>query len=130
VVLGSEMVTAKPMNSNSIMVIVPYRHAGTWVFDDERVGLVQEPFVSGIPEMIDDLVRDLPRADRGLRLLFSAKPFPGHDIRLTWRREEDGGNWYWSGRHQAEGWLCPALLKYFEKPPPEIYAKAEVLGSD
>jgi hypothetical protein len=24
-----------------------------------------------------------------------------------------------------EGWLCPALFKYFEVAPKEIYAKAE-----
>jgi len=24
-----------------------------------------------------------------------------------------------------EGWLCPALFKYFEKAPQEIYAKFE-----
>jgi hypothetical protein len=48
--------------SNAIMVIFPYRYHHTWVFDDERVGLVKEPFVSGIPEMIDRLVQDIPNA--------------------------------------------------------------------
>ncbi len=28
---------------------------------------------------------------------------------------------------RAEGWLCPALFKYFDKSPAEIYAKAEAL---
>jgi hypothetical protein len=32
---------------NAINVISPYKHHGMWVFDDARVGLVQEPFVSG-----------------------------------------------------------------------------------
>lgn len=41
---------------NSIMVIFPYRHNKTWVFDDELMELIQEPFVSGIPKMIDILV--------------------------------------------------------------------------
>jgi hypothetical protein len=41
---------------NAIMVIAPYRHEGTWVFDDPSAGLVKEPFVAGIPEMIDILV--------------------------------------------------------------------------
>jgi hypothetical protein len=40
------------------------------VFDDPAVGLKAEPFVSGIPEMIDALVQDIPQADRGFRLLF------------------------------------------------------------
>jgi len=24
-----------------------------------------------------------------------------------------------------EGWLCPALFRYFDKAPPELYVKAE-----
>ena len=26
---------------------------------------------------------------------------------------------------QAEGWLCPALFRYFDEAPEEIYVKAE-----
>lgn len=54
--------------ANSIMVLAPYRHAGTRVFDDARAGLVKEAFVAGIPE--------IPDADRGFRLLFAAEEFP------------------------------------------------------
>ena len=39
--------------------------------------LDQEPFVMGIPQMIDDLVQDIPNAREGFRLLFSTAPFPG-----------------------------------------------------
>ena len=58
--------------ANSLMVISPYYDNGTWVFDDPRVGLVREPFVAGVPEMIDVLVADVPNAKDGFRLLFSA----------------------------------------------------------
>ena len=111
--------------SNSLLVIVPYRHAGTWVFDDSSRGLVKEPFVSGIPELIDKLVADIPDAEKGFRLTFSAGEFPGRDDRLLWRREQGGGHWYYSEKFQVEGWLCPALLKYFKDAPKEIYVKAE-----
>jgi hypothetical protein len=111
--------------TNSILVIFPYKTGGTWVFDDERAGLVREPFVSGIPEMIDQSVKDIPNAQNGFKLLFSAAPFPGYTIKLAWRREEYGGNWYFADQFGAEGWLCPALFKYFESAPKEIYAKAE-----
>src|SRR3712207_4883173 len=80
--------------SNAIRVIVPYRSAATWVFDDDAVGLRAEPFVSGIPEMIDRLVAHIPDAPKGFRLLFSAEPFPGYQVRLTWLRPEYGGHWY------------------------------------
>ena len=39
--------------NNSLFVIAPYWDSGIWAFDDERVGLVREPFVSGVPDMID-----------------------------------------------------------------------------
>ncbi len=112
-------------SSNSLMVISPYRHQGMWVFDDPAVGLSREPFIAGIDKMIDKLVADIPNADRGWRAIFSASPFPGHEVKLEWRREESGGNWYYSDKYQMEGWLCPALFKYFDKAPREIYVRAE-----
>nr|WP_286004655.1 DUF6717 family protein [Geitlerinema calcuttense] len=110
-----------------MMVIYPYRFEGTWVFDDDRFGLIREPFVSGMPQMIEQLVRDVPSAERGFRLLFSARPFPDYQAELTWLRPEYDGNWYrWSER-DLEGWLCPALFHYFNDTPIKIYCKAEPL---
>ena len=79
---------------NSLLVIVPYWYEGTWVFDDPAVGLQREPFVSGVPEMIDNLVSNIPDARKGFRLTFSADPFPGFQKELKWVRGELGGNWY------------------------------------
>ena len=108
---------------NSLTVIHPYKYEGVWVFDDERVGLVQEPFVSGADTIIDRLVEGIPNADQGFSLVFSADPFPGYDAKFEWRREEYGGNWYFNSGLEMEGWLCPALFKYFESPPQELYAQ-------
>ena len=113
---------------NAIKFISPYRHDGMWVFDDPRASLDKEPFVSGADRMIDVLVADIPNAAEGFRLLFSASPFPGFAAKLQWRREEYGGNWYFSSDYDMEGWLCPALFKYFEKAPKEIYVKAEPMA--
>ena len=115
------------MNANSLFVLMPYQHHGTWVFDDERVGLVREPFVLGIDVMLDRLTSGIPDAERGFRLIFAPRPFPGYAAKLEWRREESGGNWYFSPTYGIEGWLCPALFKYFEKAPGELYARAEPL---
>ncbi|MBD2663100.1 hypothetical protein B6N60_00646 [Richelia sinica FACHB-800] len=114
--------------NNSMMVIFPYRHHQTWVFDDEKVGLVQEPFVNGVPEMIDILVQDIHHAEEGFKLLFSAQPFPGYQAELVWQREEYGGHWYlWTNKNMS-GWLCPALFKYFMQPPTKIYCQAQSFG--
>ena len=106
---------------NAINVIAPYKHHGMWVFDDPRVGLVQEPFVSGADTMIDRVTADIPDVASGFVLVFSAAEFPGHHFVLEWRREEGGGNVYYSQQLAIEGWLCPALLRYFERPPARIY---------
>jgi hypothetical protein len=111
--------------SNSLMVIVPYEYGGTWVFDDAATGLVREPFVAGVPEMINVLVQDIPGATNGFRMLFSTQPFPGHQKRLTWLRPEGGGNYYRMDDPPMEGWLCPALFRYYREAPKELYVKAE-----
>ena len=113
---------------NQILVIAPYWHAGTWVFDDADRDLQQEPFVLGVPTMIDDLVQDIPNARDGFRLLFSTAPFPGYQRRLVWVREEMEGNWYRTDDPPMEGWLCPALFKFFEAAPREIFVKAEAIS--
>jgi hypothetical protein len=110
---------------NAISVLFPYKHEGMWVFDDPDVGLRKEPFVLGIDEMITRLVAGIPNAEKGFKLLFSPAPFPGYSAKLEWRREEYGGNWYFCPQFGIEGWLCPALFKYFDKAPAELYAKAE-----
>ncbi len=111
--------------TNAIMVIAPYWYEGTWVFDDESVGLAREPFVEGVPEMIDELVEEIADARAGFRLTFSAGPFPGYQLELNWVREEFGGNWYRSILSGKDGWLCPALFRYFDAPPERLFARAE-----
>ena len=108
---------------NAINVIYPYKYLEMWVFDDEKVGLVQEPFVSGADDIIDKYVEQYDDATAGFTLLFSAEPFPGYQVKLEWLRADLSGNWYKDSNLQMEGWLCPALLKYFEGPPLEIFAQ-------
>jgi len=116
-----------------MMIIKPYWFSGTWVFDDPATGLVREPFVAGVPEMIDRLVEHIPDARRrGFRLLFSAAPFPGFQAAFARDRDDVGGTWYRTlpPHPPMQGWLCPALFKYFENAPPVIYVKAEPLRDD
>jgi hypothetical protein len=110
---------------NSINVIAPYQHLGLWVFDDPRVGLVQEPFVSGADAMIDAVVADIPDAHEGFLMIFSASAFPGHQFHLERVRSEGGGNWYRSADLDMEGWLCPALFKYFDEAPEDLYVQVK-----
>jgi hypothetical protein len=110
---------------NAINVIAPYKHHGMWVFDDPRVGLVQEPFVAGADTMIDRVVADIPDAANGFTMVFSSTPFPGHQYRLDWRRQEAGGNWYYAPQLDMEGWLCPALFNYFPEAPKQLFVQTK-----
>jgi uncharacterized protein YxeA len=110
---------------NALMVIVPYKYEGLWVFDDAAVGLSKEPFIAGIDTLIDKATANIPDAQHGFRAIFGATQFPGANFKLEWRRAESGGNWYYSPEFNQEGWLCPALFKYFKNAPREIYVKVE-----
>jgi len=93
------------------------------------VDLVREPFVFGADMILDWLTEKIPNAERGFLLYFAPGPFPGAQLKLDWIREECEGNWYKLEDPPMEGWLCPALLKYFDEPPMQIYVKAEAKKS-
>ena len=84
--------------------------------------MVREPFVSVADVIIDKMVEQLENPKEGFTLLFSTKPFPGFELELDWVRPELGGNCYVSNALGMEGWLCPALFKYFYSAPVKIYA--------
>jgi len=114
--------------ANVLMIIKPYWYQGTWVFDDESIGLNKEPFVAGVPEIIDDMVKDIPNARSGFRLIFSASPFPGYQREFTWVRDEYDGSWYRTEDNSMEGWLCPSFFQYFDQAPRKLYVKAEPIS--
>jgi hypothetical protein len=77
--------------------------------------------------MIDAMVARIPNAEKGFRLLFSSAAFPGYQVKLERMRQEYEGTWYRWTETNAEGWLCPALFRYFPEAPAALYAKAEAL---
>lgn len=114
---------------NHMLVISPYwdDDSGTWVFDEANFGLIKEPFVLGIPHMIDNLVKDIDNSRSGFRLVFSSKQFPEYDNVLT-RLFEDMDGWWYQDRQLNKGWLCPAMFYFFDKAPERIYVKAEAVA--
>ena len=111
--------------ANILRVIFPYQDHGQWMFDDASAGLVREPFVLGSDTLLDILTRDITDAANGVKTFFSDLPFPGA-TELVWVREEAGGNWYrCPALHDRTGWLCPALLRYFDTPPSRLFVKVE-----
>lgn len=114
--------------NNSIFVIKPYKWEGMWVFDDDRVGLVKEPFVGGADTMIDVATAHIPNAEKGFLAVFSATSFPGAQIALDWVKPDGGGNVYRWPDQGMEGWLCPALMRYFSEPPAKLFIQVKAAG--
>jgi len=109
-------------------MIRPYRCEGMWVFDDPAVGLVREPFVAGIPPMIDHAVREIPDADKGFLAIFSADYIPEAQLALDRVKTEDRWTAYRWPETGQEGWLCPALFKYFDEAPAKLYVQVKPAG--
>ncbi len=117
---------------NSINVIAPYKFAGRmWVFDDPRLGLVQEAFISGADIIIDRAVAHIPDAAAGFVLIFSSIPFPGHAFHLEWRRSDSDGNWYYARDFDVEENLAYELehLKDEYAAPMGAFLRAQEDGS-
>ena len=72
------------MHHNSIMVVKPYKWEGMWVSDDEKTGLLREPFVAGVPEILEALLEQqgipVEEAEKGFRLIFSAISVAVHSV--------------------------------------------------
>ena len=107
-------------------VLVHGAYEGGWIWRyTVDLLLAQEPFVAGVDTMIDRVVADIPDAEHGFTMIFSSTPFPGHQYCLDWRRAEGGGNWYYAGQLDMEGWLCPALFRYFQEAPKQLYVQTK-----
>lgn len=109
------------LTTTAIMTIYPYKCEDLWVFDDPSVGLEKEPFVSGADDIIDMMVLPLKNADSGFKLLFSNTAFDGFQHSLTCLFSDDDGWWYLHEDSGLQGWLCPALFKYFNDVPKILY---------
>lgn len=120
---------------NAINIIKPYKWEGMWVFDDLERGLNHEPFVSGIPQILEFglKIKGIKNGENGFLLLFSDSEFKSADIILEWVRFECNGDIYRVAEvigdeievPNMEGWLCPALRKYYKDAPNKLYVQAK-----
>lgn len=113
-------------HNNAMQEIYPYWNEHTWVFDDEAVGLLAEPFVLGIDQIITNALKRLgilEEAKKGFRMTFAEQAFPGFESELTFDHLEAGGAFYTEVNTHEKGWLCPAMFLYFSSAPQYIFAR-------
>jgi len=111
---------------NQISIINPYKWNDWWVFDDESKGLIKEPLVAGADTLLTRLAGDFVE---NCSIMFSQDEFPGYAFSIEKLGEGMGGGTDYIFEHHGYAhdlWLCPALLKYFDDPPENIYFKLKV----
>ena len=111
----------KDKTKNQINVLHIFKENGVWMFNDEEIGLFKEPFVSSMGDIIEMFVDGRDK----FKAFISHSPI--HQGTLILQRIEDGMDGlyriYDNDPSSVIGWLCPALLKYFEYYPKFIYVK-------
>ena len=122
----------KNTRTNSIYTLDAYRDNGMWVFDDDAVGLVKEPFVAGADIVFDHMAeRHLDGTRDRVSVAFSTTPIPDYDVSATITGADGYNGHYYKvtkfvGDDDMVGfpfWLCPALLLYYTNAPQDIYIK-------
>ena len=106
--------------NNSIFVLEVYKDRGAWVFDDDTVNLIKEPFVAGADTFIDQFADNKKKVS----VTFSTIGFPGHTAVINRTGYEPRGGTYYECEDPAHKmWLCPALNLYYPESPEKIYVK-------
>jgi len=126
------------MNAN-VAGLSLYRHEGLWCFDYPELGIVLEPFVEGMTELIDAVLAEKPETLEHPVLVFSEVFTPATRLRLEWMESRESADGPWNRYHcpdlDLSGWLCPCLLKFFPAGAPavlhfDIYSGNSVLAGD
>lgn len=102
-----------------------------WVFDIPFAGIEDEPFVEGIPEILEHHLRKARKLtyaqSQGITVLFTDSPnIPpafrgGTNFTLVRSRFDSNGAWYTDKASKLEGWLCPNIHQFFAAPPAKIH---------
>jgi len=111
---------------NVINVIELYKKDGFWCFDDSSTGLKAEPFMTTATHFIDIMLNKIgKRSAKKPVAVFSKTPFPEHQFTIERVCDDGVGGTFYSYGGIHELWLCPALLKYFETAPSQIFIQVK-----
>lgn len=103
--------------------IKPYQQNTLWFFDDPSVGLLKEGLTDGVPELIKKAC-ELSKIKNLFFLTFSDQKI-GKKF-LVFKKPLRNGNLYHWEKLKMDCWFCPALFRYFDRPPAKIWF--EVFG--
>ena len=100
-----------------MFTVVVYKSDGGWFMDDAAKGIVAEPLILGMPDIIEHIVGgNIYRFTAIFSPLFS-----GENHVLMRQEPENDGYWYELKGSSMRGWLCPVLFQYFDEAPLNLY---------
>ena len=115
--------------SQKLFSVMPYRHAGSWTFDDHERDIVAHPFGEGFQETLSFVSRIKAMSGvEAFRLTFSDEPFDRWDAELVLDEVDDQGRpWY---HIQGIDGAPPARMgeifqRYFPSPPSKLYFRID-----
>jgi hypothetical protein len=119
-----------PTPESGVYTVLAYHKHGLWLFDDAARGLLGEPFVDGMDEIIDQVSGCIPRTHESrafIRFVFADFEALGCESVLVRDEPVHDGYFYRLEGTDMRGWLCPETLKYFPVFPDRIHFRCEVL---
>jgi len=98
--------------------VKPYTINKLWFFDDLKNGLIKEALTDGVPEVI---IRACQKSNPIQNIEVHFADFRFGRFCLDFQKPLRNGNLYSWKEENLKCWFCPALLKYFTKPPKKIW---------
>lgn len=111
--------------NNAVKRIELYKRGSTWLFDDEYLNIVGEPFVCGASEAIQYIVDSLQIKDKEHLVIIFGEKLGDWDAEITLTKDGGDNAWYElkMGDVLMRLWLCPCLCRFFSNPPKTIFIK-------
>lgn len=99
-------------------IIKPYFNNGECFFDYPKFDIKSEGLTCGTPEVILRAY-EVNSKENQTSIGFSDKPVGKHRLDFV-EPERDGSRYFWQEQNM-HCWFCPTLLRYFNKPPKNIW---------
>ena len=85
----------------TVLSCIDSRVSAELVFDQEEYGLIKEPLIEGVPEILYELCERHNVSSEKFELYFSDEPFEGFQLVADKLREYGGGFWYQIGAKEG-----------------------------
>lgn len=101
---------------------------GDWVFDYPSLGIIDEPFVEGIPQIIEHHLKKMnllaTARQEGFVVQFTVDGKLSHtDLKLELEEEDAEGGHFIDNSSGLRGWLCPDLRTFLGRVPEKLSVK-------